>query len=559
MNPFLRRGPLELPIETIVFRSGDPSLSARLIGRASDGLTVIPCRDMFCCGFWEATLQPGAAYNVRLERRTRFQYGNQIDSYRAHQPLVERPSFFADRFLLPQRLELSRAPNLEVIFLGGMAEAGSRACALVIHQDQAILVDCGLNVAALGQDEVKLDEESDPEDILALKKPILLPDFERLAEVFQGGVKLAGIFLTHGHLDHYGGIPHLVERFWKDQRPPPIYSGAFTCSMLSHHAGQRGLDYLPMVHLKHGQEVEVGPFQVLPFEVPHSVPDSFGFSIGVQGKQRIVFAGDLKVHFRTARDYFDTVEILRGLPETRLLILDSTNAAVPGWSGLEQEVEEGWKEVIARAPGRVIITFFSTRLDRLRLAAELAGKFKRSIGVWGTSFDPVIQAGENRGWTLPLARQNVADCDIIIVTGCQAQTNSVAWGLSQGQTRGGIMIEDNDTIILSAMPIPGRRGPVRQMLEGFLTLGVNNLWVDHDHQNAPLVCKRTRTHVSGHGFQEDLRTVIERLQPQFLVPYHGTPRAMMALAELAIDPDTDTPMTAQDIVLFAENGGSITI
>jgi ribonuclease J len=549
----------ELPVETITFQTGDPSLPSRLISYAPDGLTVIPCHDWFCCGSWEATLQPGFPYEVRLEKRVRFHRGIEIYSYRAHQPLREKPSFFSDRFLVPQRWELTTAPKLEVIFLGGMAEAGSRACALLIHQGQALMVDCGLNVAALGRDEIQPDEEEvDAEDILALQKPALLPDFERLAQTFQEGIKLTGILVTHGHLDHYGGIPHLLERFWPDAQPPPIYSSPFTCSMLSHWAQQRGFSYLPMMPIKPGQELELGSFRVLPFAVPHSVMDALGFSIGVQNGPRTVFTGDLKVHYRTARDYFETIEILRGLPETRLLVCDSTNAKVPGWSGLEQEVEEGWKEVIARAPGRVIITFFATRLDRLKLAAELAGKFGKSIGVWGTSFDPVLQAGENRGLTLSLARQEVGNCEIVVVTGCQAQANSVAWGLGQGQTRGGIQIKPSDTIILSALPIPGRSGMVRRMLVGFLNQG-SEVYIDFDHQNAPIVCQRTRTHVSGHGFQEDLRTILEILQPQFLVPYHGAPQAMAALAELASSPETNHRLAAENIVLFADNGGSIVL
>ncbi len=548
-------------VATLTFKPGDPSKDSRLV-TYYDSKTVIPCTRCRHCGFgeWEATLEPGKEYPVILEERQRRQGTAIIVSYVAHAWIPKQVSPFWQQIVAPiETIEIG-STGLEIVFLGGMAEAGSRACALIIYKGHALLVDCGINVASLSRGETLASHEIDLEDYESLARMKELPDFPILTHFLESReIQLVGILVTHSHLDHYGGLVALKSIL--GELMPQIYGTQFTRSMISHYCSDRGFPYPRLEPITPGTETAIGPFRILPFGVPHAVMDALGYSIGVEGEpSRVVFSGDLKAHYRTPRDIFTFTEALKGLPPTKALVLDSTNASVPGLSGLEDEVEQGMIEILSRAPGRVIVTFFSTRFDRLQMLVELGALFGKEVGVWGASFKPTLEAARNRGlYFSNLAEDKVFECDIIAVTGCQANDTSVAWRLALGERCGGISLRPDDTFVLSAVPIPGRITPVRMMLENCLNITGSEVWVDHYTKRAPVGCRKTRTHVSGHGFQEDIRIIFESLQPEYVIPYHASLPAMVDLADLVTSPNTRHCLDPSRVILFEDNGGTIVL
>ena len=549
-------------VAMLSFKPGNPSLGpSRLIGYL-EGKTVVPCTRCRHCGFgeWETTLEPGKEYPVIIEERQRRLETGTIKSYVAHAYVPRQASaFWQQIYSNTETIELGTT-GIEIVFLGGMAEAGSRTSALVIYNNQALLVDCGINVASLSRSQILEPHEMDLEDLESLSRVNELPEFEIMTHLMDvRGLQLVGILITHSHLDHYGGLVALKAIL--GDLMPPIYGTQFTRSMISHYVNDRDFRYPRLEPIEPGIETAIGPFRILPFGVPHAVMDALGYSIGVEGQEsRVVFSGDLKAHYRTPRDIFAFTETLKGLPPTKALVLDSTNAGVPGLSGLEDEVEQGMIEILGRAPGRVIVTFFSTRFDRLKMLVELGALFGKEVGVWGASFKPTLEAARNRGLYLPnLSENRVFECDIIAVTGCQATDTSVAWRLSQGEQCGGISLRNDDTFVLSAVPIPGRITPVRMMLDNLLTTSEGDVWVDHHTRSKPIGCKETRTHVSGHGFQEDLRVVFESIQPEYVIPYHASVASMVDLADLVTSPATRHSLDPSHVILFEENGGRIVL
>jgi ribonuclease J len=218
----------------------------------------------------------------------------------------------------------------------------------------------------------------------------------------------------------------------------------------------------------------------------------------------------------------------------KLLICDTTNAQVPGWTDLEYAVEEGLLDVILSAKGRKILSCISSHLPRVLTINKLAGRLGQTISIIGKSFAKTIEAAEASGLSMPAISLGNPDADIIIVTGCQADYYSVLEQLSWGRTVEGLKIEPGDTVVHSTRPIPGRYWPVTSMLKRLRNLGATVV-IDTNYPAPDIMYRfpRRKIHCSGHGYQEDIRVAIENFRPDYFLPYHSGANAMMAAADLA--------------------------
>lgn len=537
----------------LTFQTGDPSKESRVVSRYNS-LVVIPCT--YCCGpKWqielEAEMHGGQTSSVRLELK---QTSPTTFCYVAHRPRV--PSLFETRFL-DGNIHLGSS-GVQIVPLGGVGEAGANACILIIYGQEAMMVDCGINVGELDawrKEVCSTEAPAEPE-----VSPFLLPNYDLAEDYFKAGIQLVGILITHDHFDHIGGLPAFISRFFPDGNYPPILAGRFSCSLAARRLEEKLPDhYLNTQTLNPREPVRLGEFTITPFEVPHSIIDSLGYSIQVGGRT-ILCTGDFKLR-HGHDDLYETLATLREFKQPDLAIVDATYASAPGWSALEAEVELGLLGALNRffitreSGGRLFVTFFSSHWQRLKNLVRLTRRlgYDKPIGIMGKSFDEVIQAADANGERLPLAEGNPARSEILVITGCQATLRSVAVRLSQGRSAGdeasSIRLKPGDLFALAANPIPGHGRDVERMLAGFREQGVEII-VDHDYPGVALGCQRDRLHASGHEYAGGHAAALNALEPRFLLPYHASPSNMVALADNAYR----LGLAPEEIILPAKNG-----
>jgi len=542
----------------LTFEPGNEALGPAKYIAYYNKLVVQPCNRAFCpfCGGFEEKILPGTEYEVVLTGPIISRKGKL--SYIAHR-YVPPPDrlLFKDKFITGEASIGSGHGRL--VFLGGIGEAGNRVCFLAIHNQSAVMFDCGINVSALEAARPQPVQPPKPEDPLdewlaflnlntpdeEEPKPPLYPDFDRLFELLGTGIKLEAIVVSHGHLDHIGSLPELLRRMQEQGMAlPTIYGTAFTNSMIHHHLESvRKEDptipeYPLMEDIKAGQELRLGGFQIKPFSVYHSVPDSLGFAFMAEGDTAAtLYTGDFKTRWQKHFDVFETANRFKALATDwpiRLLIIDGTNACVPGFSGLEVDVQEGLAEALLSAAGPILVICFSSHIARIKEIFALAGAAKAGhVAIYGQSFKGPLEAASRMGWD-PTYHNSLRRARVSIIAGCQANANSVAWRLSQGERIGGFQIDETCTVVESAMPIPGRGPAVAQMLRNFQEQGARVI-VDPAFPEKGRIfgCEVMSVHRSGHGFAEDIRTVIKAVQADYVLPFHCSEEAMMEVAIIA--------------------------
>ena len=575
--------------EGVIFSPGDETRGRYpYIGHALDErgriITVIPCLQHARC--WGLVKQIREQYDADPDATGHLDVKIEVDltlienpvsgkrTFVAHLPEAEKPKL-ADPWTDAENIRLpGSVPARQLINLG-RSEAGAASCWLVIYDKTAVMIDCGISVGRLPgaseprsttqTNETETEEEIsslgssfDDQFLLELLAKIeaeeakikeaqtlkeALPDFDALSEILDSGVKLEAIFVSHGHMDHFAGMGYLAERFFPDGNLPTIYGSAFTRSSVYRHLVEHfKSEDDPTTHrhfstkdIKPDEVVEIGPIRIKAFEVLHSVPGSLGFAVQTTDNSgQIVITGDFKARFKQATDRVNTAETFAAIGLAKVLIADATNAYVPDWSELESATEEGILAVLLEAPGRVIVSFISSHLERLLTTYRLARRLGKTITYFGASLDKTITTAADCNLSLPVISQGNVNADVVIVTGCQADFSSVLARLSDGQSIGGLRIQPGDTIIHSTRPIPGRYWPVVEMLRRLQNLGAE-VFIDTNFPGPDVMYgfPRRKLHVSGHGYQGDLRVALEEFKPKFFLPIHASGPAREQAAELA--------------------------
>jgi ribonuclease J len=393
--------------------------------------------------------------------------------------------------------------DLRVIPLGGLGEIGMN---LMVYEcgDEAILVDCGMmfpDAATLGVD-------------------VIVPD---MTYIFENASRFKALFLTHGHEDHIGAVPFLVDRV-----PLPVYGMPLALGFVADKFEEFGIDDIELRAIMPRDVVEIGCFRIEAIRVTHSIVDAVGYAITTPAGT-VIHTGDFKID-HTPIDARPT-DLSRfahyGEQGVTLLVSDSTNALVPGHCPSERTVGSALDRVFANAPGRILVTTFASHIHRVQQIIDLARKHRRKVFLLGRSLIDNVETAERLGYLkFPReARASAADGiprDLVIIsTGTQGEPSSALTRMSIGEHKQ-VAIEQGDVVIISARTIPGNERAVAHVIDNLYRRGAEVV-----HHEQPDI------HVSGHACQEELKLMLSITRPKFFIPMHGTLRHLIHHARLA--------------------------
>jgi len=422
--------------------------------------------------------------------------------------------------------------NLKIIPLGGLGEIGKNMTVFEYGRNQ-IIVDCGVKFPE--NDQYGID--------------LVLPQFDY---ILQNQDILRGIVLTHGHQDHIGGLPYLLQRLATPQSGLPIYGTALTLGMVRRKLEEFNLVSRAQLEvIDDKQTIAMGPFRVSTFSVAHSIPAAVGLVIDSPAGA-VVHTGDYKLdETPTGGRTTDFKRLAQLTPNGVLAMLgDSTNADRPGRTPTEQLVADTLDELFARAKGqRILIATFSSVLARLQEIMRLAHKHGRKVALTGRSLQQNVELARDLGYLkvpkgllVDIGRHVPDEKLVILATGSQGEPRSALNRMARGEHRQ-VHVHQGDMIIVSGGTIPGNEEDVGRMLNNLFARGADVVY-------GPLAT----VHVSGHGSREDLRIMLERVRPRFLIPVHGEIRHLHLHARLA----QDNGLAADDVFILANGAVWVT-
>lgn len=424
-------------------------------------------------------------------------------------------------------------PYLRYMSLGGLGEVGMN-CALFESEGRRIMVDCGVTF---------------PES-MHYGIDLIVPDFSPLHEIADS---IEALVVTHGHMDHIGAIPYLLEEF-----DIPVYAPRFATELIRRMLDERGL-HDAKIHVYDEESSEtIGPFEIEFPPVNHSIPDAHALAIRCKAGL-FVHTGDFKIdHNPVGEEPFDIARFTHlGDEGVRALFADSTNAEVPGACRSEREARRALRQVIVDLPGRIFVALFSSNVFRMKSLLDIAAETGRQVVALGRSVDVALQAALRIGAIeLPPgvrilspdeAKQHSDDELLFICTGTQAEPRAALTRLAN-RDHPRLALKSNDTVIYSARIIPGNEQWVHRVLDELAKQQVRVITPD----DAPV-------HASGHGYREDIRWMIRMIEPQTLVPVHGDYRYQRANAELGRECGIEEQVVLQngEVVEFTDSGTEV--
>jgi len=426
---------------------------------------------------------------------------------------------------MPRRSPVPDAGDtpLRIIPLGGVGEIGKNMY-VIEYGDDIVVIDCGLMFP---------DEEMFGIDLV-------IPDVTYLRER-KANVK--AFLITHAHEDHVGGLPFILPNF----PGVPVYASTLARGLLGIKIKEHKLHSNPLLPLDPGDEIQIGPFTVIPFRVGHSIPDAMGIALRTP-VGTVVHTGDFKFDHTPVDGKLSDFAIIAKLGAEGVICLlsDSTRAESPGYTPSERTVGEAFREIMEPLSGRVIVATFASNIARIQQVLDAAATFDRKVAVIGRSMEQNFRIAADLGYLkygpdqmVPKDRiGDIQDGKIVIATtGSQGEPMS---GLARMANRDHrfVEIETGDTVILSASPIPGNEEYVSRTIDNLFKAGANVIY--HAIRHA---------HVSGHASQEELKLMLNLVRPKYFIPMHGEFRMQVHHGRLAVDTGV-----APENVFIIENG-----
>jgi len=397
--------------------------------------------------------------------------------------------------------------KLSVIPLGGTGEIGKNLLVFE-YEDSIVVIDGG----------VKFPDE----ELLGID--LVIPDISYLEKNRE---RIKGIFITHGHEDHIGGLPFILPKL-----NVPIYGTKLTIGLVQVKLQERTPYPESLVHIiEPGQRIQAGAFEVEAFRVTHSIPDSVGYSL-LTPVGRVVYTGDFKVDYTPIDGQNMDLGKLAAWGEEGILALlcDSTNAERPGVTMSEMAVGKTLREWFERAKGKIIMASFASNVHRIQQAIDAASDIGRKVCVVGRSMENVVRTATELGYLNLPSEDILIDSSeagnipperlLVLTTGSQGEPLAALTRMATSNHRQ-INVLVGDMVIIAATPIPGNEKLVGKTINRLYQIG------------AEVVTKEMgQVHVSGHANQEELKLVIRLARPRFLIPHHGEIRHQAALRRI---------------------------
>lgn len=405
---------------------------------------------------------------------------------------------------------LNSTKTLSVFALGGINEIGKNMY-VIQYGDDLLMIDCGS----------KFPDES------LLGVDLIIQDISYLQENKE---KIRALLVTHGHEDHIGGIPYLLK-----QLNVPVYATRLTLGLIELKLREHGLLRDTELNLVDSDSnFEFGTISVSFFKTSHSIPDCLGIVFQTP-EGTVVHTGDFKFDLTpVGGDYADLHKMAKiGEKGVLLLLSESTNAERPGFSQSERIVGEHIEDAFRRADQKIFISTFASNVHRIQQIIDAAIKTNRKIGLLGRSMVNVVSVAEELGYlTIPegmiVEANEINGMDpervVVICTGSQGEPMAALSRLSTGTYRQ-VSVLPGDTVILSSSPIPGNEKSVSRIVDNLFLLGAKVIYGSGSTSGM---------HVSGHGFQEELKLMLTLMKPKYFIPIHGEYRMLQqhrALAE----------------------------
>ena len=407
-----------------------------------------------------------------------------------------------------QMVTFRASKTLKLVHLGGLEEVGRNMCFLEYGND-ILIIDAGFSFP--GEDMPGVD--------------YVIPDVSYLQE---NKKRIKAIVLTHGHMDHIGALPYIIEKLGS----PMIYGTNLALGILKEKFEEFGLANRVKTAVVNPEEdiLTLGAFKVSFFRVNHNIPDTVGLVVETPcGK--VVHTADFKFDLTPINEpVIDLGKIAQiGRKGVLALLIDSTGARNSGYAISESEIKTNLKELFAKTKGRIFISSFSTLISRVQQIIDVTAEVNRKMTVTGRSMVSIIEVAGKLGYlkvpkdliVTPQQGSRLPDDKLVVLsTGTQGEDSSALTRMSRGEHKF-FKIRKGDTVILSSSIIPGNERQVVEVYDNLLRAGAKV--VDY---------RQMDIHTSGHAHQEELKTMMRLFNPQFIFPVHGNRYMRQACADL---------------------------
>lgn len=428
--------------------------------------------------------------------------------------------------------------KLRITFLGGLFDVGEKNMAVIEYKNDALILDCGINLS------VDL-----PGVNYAIADPSYLDSIKH---------KIKAYIITHGHLDHIGGLKHIVPKY-----PAPIYGSRFTIGIVERTfeeevPGRDATFQLKTVimNMENHERLKIGEFVVELLRITHAIPDASSAVIDTP-VGRIIATGDFRLDPEPLDERPSDVERLKQLGDEGVLVLmsDSSYANVEGRTPTEHTLQQSFHDIIAQSHGRIFVAVFSSNMNRIQMVINAAIAGGRQVALDGRSMMGYAEVAVRQGilkvpkGMIMAMKDAVGIPDeklLVMCTGGQGEPNAALQRMSEGE-HNHIKLKPGDTVVVSSSPIPGNEIRYDMIGNSLAKIGVH-LFRHPTHELdgcGPL-------HVSGHGRRDELREMLHLTRPKFFIPVHAGTLRRKYHAELAIQEGWK-----RENVLLPENGDSL--